>query len=62
MGIQDWKLVGVFSMDDITSLAPYYSTIIAIIMGINIVFVFLSHLSFPGILYSIKKIGGIYHE
>ena len=27
-----------------------------------IVFVFLSHLSFPGILYSIKKIGGIYHE
>ena len=41
MGIQDWKLVGVFSMDDITSLAPYYSTIIAIIMGINIIFVFL---------------------
>ena len=41
MGIQDWKLVGVFSMDDITSLAPYYSTIIAIIMGMNIIFVFL---------------------
>lgn len=41
MGIQDWKLVGVFSMDDITSFAPYYSTIIAIIMGINIIFVFL---------------------
>lgn len=28
-------------MDDITSLAPYYSTIIAIIMGMNIIFVFL---------------------
>lgn len=41
MGIQDWKLVGVFSIDDITSIAPYYSTIIAIIMAINIIFVFL---------------------
>ena len=41
MGIQDWKLVGVFSIDDITSIAPYYSTIIAIIMAINIILVFL---------------------
>ena len=41
MGIQDWTLVGVFSIDDITSIAPYYSTIIAIIMAINIIFVFL---------------------
>lgn len=41
IGIQDWKLIGVFSMDNITSLAPYYSTVIVVIMCLNVVFVFI---------------------
>ena len=41
--------------------AIFHHYIISMVFS-YIVFVFLSHLSFPGILYSIKKIGGIYHE
>ena len=41
IGIQDWKLIGVFSLDNITSLAPYYSTVIVIIMCLNVAFVFI---------------------
>lgn len=41
MGIQDWKIIGTFSLDEISSLTPYYSTVIIIIMCLNIIFVFL---------------------
>ena len=41
MGIQDWKIIGTFFNDEISSLTPYYSTVIIIIMCLNIIFVFL---------------------
>ena len=41
MGIQDWKIIGTFSLDEISALTPYYSTVIIIIMCLNIIFVFL---------------------
>ncbi len=41
MGIQDLKIIGTFSLDEISALTPYYSTVIIIIMCLNIIFVFL---------------------
>lgn len=40
IGIEDWKLAGLFQFDDITALAPYYSTVIVLVICINIIFAF----------------------
>jgi two-component system sensor histidine kinase YesM len=40
IGIEDWKLGGLFQFDDITALAPYYSTVIVLVICINIIFAF----------------------
>lgn len=40
IGIEDWKLAGLFQFDDITVLAPYYSTVVILIICINVIFVF----------------------
>ena len=40
MGIKDWKLVGAFQLDDIKAMAPYYTTVILLIMILNVIFVF----------------------
>ncbi|MEY8355536.1 sensor histidine kinase [Lachnospiraceae bacterium 54-53] len=40
IGIEDWKLAGSFQMDSMTAMAPYYSTVILLIMCINVAFVF----------------------
>ncbi|MFT4005444.1 MAG: hypothetical protein QM683_07310 [Lacrimispora sp.] len=40
IGIEDWKLAGSFQMDNMTAMAPYYSTVILLIMCINVAFVF----------------------
>lgn len=41
MEIQDWKLVGSFQINNIKALAPYYTTMIIIIMCLNVIFVFI---------------------
>ncbi|MSS08832.1 sensor histidine kinase [Clostridium sp. WB02_MRS01] len=40
IGIENWKLAGSFQLDNMTAMAPYYSTIILLIMCMNVAFVF----------------------
>lgn len=40
LDIQDWKLVGAFKLDNIQKLAPYYTTIIIVIICINMMSMF----------------------
>ncbi len=40
IGIENWKLAGSFQMDNITAMAPYYSTVILLITCLNLIFVF----------------------
>lgn len=51
MGIQDWQLIGVFPLENLAQLAPYYSSIIVIIMLINVMFVFICSLVLNHIVF-----------
>lgn len=42
MGIEDWKLVGVFPISTDYSVESYYSTIVLLIIFINVIFVFIA--------------------
>lgn len=52
LGIQDWKLVGSFKMNNLEVLAPYYTTNIILIMCLNIVFVFICSLLLTKLIFS----------
>lgn len=51
MGIQDWKLVGSFKIDNIVSMAPYYSKITILIMCLNAVFIFICSMSLTRLIF-----------
>ncbi len=40
IGIENWRLAGSFPFDDMTVMAPYYSTVILLILFFNVIFVF----------------------
>ena len=41
MGFQDWRLVGLFKMDSMKAMAPYYTTVLICIMCLNVIVVFI---------------------
>ena len=42
MGISGWKLIGAFKIDNMSVMAPYYTTAIGLIIAMNILFIFIS--------------------
>ena len=52
MGIQDWKLVGSFRIKEKEALTPYYTTNIILIMGINVVFIFICSLVLTKLIFA----------
>lgn len=52
MGIEDWKLVGVFPAESATVWEPYYSTIMVLVIFMNIVFVFLCSMMFTRLIFN----------
>ncbi|SDJ02832.1 sensor histidine kinase [Proteiniclasticum ruminis] len=58
MGINDWQLVGAFKTDKLEVMAPYYTTAIAIIVVINILFVFISSMILTRLIFKpLSKVG-----
>lgn len=51
MGISGWKLVGAFKIDNMRAMAPYYTTAIAIIIAMNILFVFISSIFLTRLIF-----------
>lgn len=52
MGIADWRLVGSFQMDNIKALTPYYTTIIILIMCLNILFIFICSMALTRLIFT----------
>lgn len=52
MGIADWRLIGSFQMDNIKVLTPYYTTIIILIMCLNIVFIFVCSMALTRLIFT----------
>ncbi|WP_180272622.1 sensor histidine kinase [Konateibacter massiliensis] len=52
MGISDWKLVGSFQMDNLKALTPYYTTVIILIMCLNILFVFICSMALTRFIFT----------
>lgn len=52
MGIADWKLIGSFQMDNIKALTPYYTTIIILIMCLNIIFIFVCSMALTRLIFT----------
>lgn len=51
MGIQDWKLVGVFPAESLKSLEPYYSTIVLLVIFMNIIFIFICSMMLTKLIF-----------
>lgn len=51
MNIQDWKLVGTFQIDNIVSMAPYYSKITILIMCLNAIFIFICSMALTRLIF-----------
>lgn len=52
MGIADWRLIGSFQMDNIKALTPYYTTIIILIMCLNIIFIFVCSMALTRLIFT----------
>ncbi|HHV12813.1 MAG TPA: histidine kinase [Clostridiales bacterium] len=52
MGIADWKLVGSFQLDNRKALTPYYTTVIILIMCLNIIFVFICSMALTRFIFT----------
>ncbi|WP_312652817.1 histidine kinase [Proteiniclasticum sp.] len=51
MGISGWELVGAFKIDSMRAMAPYYTTAIAIIIAMNILFIFISSMFLTRLIF-----------
>ncbi|HSL85776.1 MAG TPA: cache and HAMP domain-containing protein, partial [Bacteroidales bacterium] len=51
MGISDWKLIGAFKIDNIQAMAPYYTTVIAVIIFLNVIFIFISSMFLTKLIF-----------
>ncbi len=51
LGIRDWKLMGTFNLNTIQALSPYYTTVILIIMLINVLFVFVCAMALTRLIF-----------
>lgn len=58
MEISGWKLIGAFKIDSLKAMAPYYTTAIAIIIAMNILFVFISSMFLTSLIFKpLSKLG-----